>query len=207
MNDCYRRNNDKFDWILFSDIDEFIYLYNNYTKISQFVNEPKFEKCEVIYLNLICHSDNGHLFYENKSLIERFPNITSNVKQGKVKLEVKSIIRGHIKNINMNCVHRGNPNLKNCNGFGHQNKTDFIFTTEPDMKYYYFSHYYGKSTEEFIKKVQRGDALFDMSFKLNRINKYFQENDITLKKILMIENSTGLNLSNYKKNLNSYEVL
>ena len=38
-------------------------------------------------------------------------------------------------------------------------------------------------------------------------NKYFQENDITLKKILMIENSTGLNLSNYKKNLNSYEVL
>ena len=136
---------------------------------------------------IICHSDNGHLFYENKSVKERFPDISKNAKLRKIKLEVKSIIRGHMKNITMNCIHRGNTNLKNCNGFGHSKTTDFIFTKEPDLEYYYFDHYYSKSTEEFIKKVQRGDAQFHMGQKLNRIYKYFQESDLTLEKILMIE--------------------
>lgn len=203
MNECYKNNKDIYDWIMFSDIDEYIHLHDNYTKINIFLDEHRYRKCQIIYLNLICHSDNGHLHYENKPVKERFPNVSQKAKLGKIKLEVKSIIRGHMENITMNCIHRGNTNLKNCNGFGHVNTTDFIFTKEPDIEYYYYDHYYSKSTEEFIQKVQRGDALFNMGFKLNRINKYFEESELTLEKILMIENSTGLNLSQYKAKLDS----
>ena len=59
---------------MLSEIDEFIHLYN-YTKVSTFLNEPKFKNCEVVHLNLVCHTDNEQLHYENKSIKERFPKI------------------------------------------------------------------------------------------------------------------------------------
>ena len=76
-------------------------------------------------------------------------------------------------------------------------------STEPDYKYYYIDHYYSKSTEEFIFKINnRGSALYNnIEFVYNRLDKYFSENEITLKKIEMIENGTGLNLSKYRKKL------
>ena len=74
MNACYQKNFDKFDWLIFYELDEFIHL-SNYSNIKMFLNEEKFNKCNLIYLNLVCHTDNNLLFYENKSLAERFPEI------------------------------------------------------------------------------------------------------------------------------------
>ena len=205
MEDCYAKNKDECDWIMHAEIDEFIHLYHNYSRVSTFLDEPKFKNCQLVYLNLICHTDNGHLYYENKPLKERFPETVSSAKIGGQILEIKFIIRGHLENIHYFCVHRGTRKLRKlrkCNGFGHQNKYRFIYTTEPDTKYYYYDHYYGKSTEEFIKKVMRGDALHpSLSFKLNRIGKYFNENELTLEKILLMEKWTGYNLSFYKEKL------
>ena len=204
LNECYKIHKDNYDWIMFSEIDEFIHLYNNYSTVQSFLDEPKFNNCSAVYLNLVCHTDNEQLHYENKSVKERFPNIVPTSMIGGRRLEIKYILRGHLNNLRINCVHRGMIGIKNnCNGFGHYDKYNSIYTTEPDTAYYYYDHYYSKSTEEFIKKVKRGDGTYtEKQFKLGRIKKYFEENTLTMEKILMIENGTGFDLSGYKRKIN-----
>ena len=58
MKDCYRRNYNKYDCLIFYDLDEFIHL-SNYSNIKIFLNEEKFNKCNLVYLNLLCHTDNN----------------------------------------------------------------------------------------------------------------------------------------------------
>ena len=48
MNNCYQNNYQKFDWLIFYDIDEFIYL-KNYNNIKIFLNHPKFVNVEELY--------------------------------------------------------------------------------------------------------------------------------------------------------------
>ena len=194
MNECYQRNYKKYDWLIFYEIDEFINLHN-YTSIKTFLNEYKFKNCQIIYLNLVCHTDNNLLYYENKSLVERFPKIA------KFKFEVKSIIRGHLKMyIKIDRLHVSTNKLINCNGFGHKNKIRFGTSTEPDTKYYYIDHYYSKSTEEFIIKLKRGDLYKNTkNYIMHKIYKYYLQNNFTKDKIELIENRTGYNLSFYKK--------
>ena len=195
MTNCYQNNFDKYDWILFYEIDEFINLHN-YTNVKQFLYEEKFKNCELIYLNLLLHTDNNQLHYENKPLSERFPEI---VPVSKAYFEVKSILRGHIPNININCIHTINKQYAYCDGYGHHSKINGIFSTDPDYTYYYIDHYYCKSTEEFIEKINRGDPLFNTdNYKMERIEKLSKQIILTKEKIEMIEKGTGLSLLKYK---------
>ena len=163
------------------------------------MNEKKFKNCQIIYLNSISHTDNNLLYYENKSLAERFPK-TIPLKKN-IKLDVKSIIRGHLNNIKINHVHVGSKKLINCNSYGHRNKIHGNHATELDF-IYYIDHYYSKSTEEFINKINRGDILNNSTtYFMHKIKKYFLYSKITKKKIEMIEKGTGLNLSIYKKKI------
>ena len=57
MNDYYIKNYRKYDWLIFYDIDEFIHL-NNYSNVKYFLSNSKFKTCPLIYLNLVCHTDN-----------------------------------------------------------------------------------------------------------------------------------------------------
>jgi len=160
MNECYYKNNKYYDWLVFYELDEFIHLYS-YNNIKSFLNENKFDKCQIIYLNLIVHTDNDRLFYQNESLFERFPNI---YPKGKSKsLQVKMIIKGKIKDIKIiNTAHSilndnyGHLNI--CNGFGQPAKLKGMGTNETDYKYNYIDHFYCKSTEEFVRKLAKGDA-------------------------------------------------
>lgn len=112
MNNCYKRNYLKYDWIMFYDIDEFLYL-KDFSNIKHFLNQSKFNKCKLIYLNFIYYNDNNHLYYENKTVMLRF-------KTFKVDDSYfgKSIIRGNISKIkNVSCHYLTRDN-KPCNGFG-----------------------------------------------------------------------------------------
>ena len=51
-NDCYSKNYDKYEWLIFNDIDEFINL-KNYGGVKNFLNEPRFKNCGSIHLNWI----------------------------------------------------------------------------------------------------------------------------------------------------------
>ena len=56
-------------------------------------------------------------------------------------LEVKPIIRGHLNNTCINCLHTGIMGAKVCNGFGQVSKLSDIYALEPDTAYYYYEHY------------------------------------------------------------------
>ena len=123
MNDCYRKNFRNYDWLIFFEIDEYIYL-KDFTNIKEYLNSTKFIKCQKIHLNWVFHTDNNLLYYENRPLKERFPEIEdkaqkniNNAPQG-----IKSILKGHIPHIKINCVHSLNSKLKSCDGFGNIKK-------------------------------------------------------------------------------------
>lgn len=201
MNECYSKNKNNYNWFIFYEIDEFINLYNH-INVKKFLSKSKFEKCEVIHLNIINHSDNNKLYYENKSLHERFPAI---VPLKRSQISVKSILKGNISNLNITWMHNINENLKSCNGFGRPSD----LKNGNDFRYNVIDHYYSKSTEEFIDKINRGDVWQDTNkYIMHRIEKYLTQNKITLEKIEMLEKKIGIDLSKYKKaltkNKNSY---
>ena len=198
MNNCYKNQYKNYNWLLFYDIDEFIYL-RDYSNIKDFLNEKKFFHCQLIYLNLIVHTDNNQFYYENESLFERFPEVVPITKPEGKRLEIKFILKGHIPNIKIISEHYCNHELKNCNGFGKHNTNRNIYTKEPDYYYYFIHHFFSKSTEEFINKILRGDGKVNNSRRIfNKIRRYFNQIKINKVKLDYLEKLIGLNLSKYR---------
>ena len=176
-------------------MDEFIYL-KNFTNIKNYLNQQIFKKCHSIQLNMFFYNDNNLLYYDNRSLFQRF---TKRIKRPKEAL--KSIVKGNAK-FHVNCVHHVNKKLRSCNGFGKFNKKEkeVIYTKNPDFQFYYINHFCFKSTEEFVNKLNRGSAYYGKvdDYKMVKVGWYFDINEITEKKIHYIEKYTNLNLSKYK---------
>ena len=207
MNDCYKRTFNKFDWIIFYEVDEYIYL-KNIKNIKVYLNRDTFKNCQTIRLNWVHHTDNNLIYYDNRTLHERFPEVEPNAKMNikGSRNSVKSILRGNIPNITINNIHMLNINLKGCNGFGKIqiiNDINAIDTNDSDFRNYYIDHFYSKSLEEFIEKINKGDVAHEQAIWLKkfRIRNYFERNNITLEKLNFIEKYTKLNLSYYKKKL------
>jgi len=194
LKDCYKNNYKKYDWFIMVDMDEYIFLKNFKNNVKSFLNDKRFVKCNLIYLNRVFHTDNNQIYYKNRSLFERFPNYKTNVTS------IKSIVRGHISNLNINSIHGVNYKYKACNGFGHLFNKKKKMT---DFKYNYFDHFYFKSTEEFIDKINRGDAFFNINkkIKFRKINSYFALNTITIEKIKLFEQRTGINMDYFKNKI------
>ena len=202
MNDCYNQNNKNYDWLIFYEIDEYIHLYN-YTNVKLFLNQSKFANCQQILLNMVCHTDNNQLYYKNEPLKKRFPETVPITKPRGIHLEYKAIIRGHIQGLHINNNHLGDERLGGCDNSGFYEEKHGISTTKTDRKYYYIDHYYSKSTEEFIIKLTKGDALRNDHWYIHeRIAKYFGQSKITKEKIDMIEQKTKIKLYKYRKMIN-----
>ena len=202
MNSCYQSFQDQYDWLIFYEIDEFLYL-KNYKNIKSYLISNKFNKCESIQLNWVHMSDNNQIFYENKTLTERFQEKGKNVVKNNFNkiCFVKTMIRGHLKNINIVHNHLLSKKVKACDGFGRKSRIQGILRLNPDYEYNYIMHYYTKSTQEFIDKMNRGDLLRGNDKKIIdwAIEKYFYINKITLQKIEYLKRYLGpeYNFSNY----------
>ena len=201
MEDCRKKNYKKFDWLIFFDMDEFIFL-KNYSNIKDFLKQKIFDKCQKIQLNWFIHTDNNLLYYDNRSLRERFPE-KKNEKNGK-KLPgaslIKSILKGNI-DIKIELNHELNNKLISCDGFGKIIKNPGVRTNNTDYYYFYIDHYWSKSTEEFVNKLLKGDAILgykNTQNNMNRIKMYFTYNKIIKEKIDYIENRTKYNLTKYR---------
>ena len=204
MEDCRKNNFKKFDWLVFYDMDEFLFL-RNYSNINDFLNQKIFDKCQRVQLNWFFHTDNNLLYYDNRTLAERFPEkckIWKDMKIGGTE-GIKSILKGNI-DIEINNVHVLNPDLISCDGFGNIKEVQGIVTNESDHYYYYIDHYWSKSTEEFVNKLMKGDVALGNNltlYNMNKINMYFGLSDITIDKINYIENKTKLNLTKFRLKL------
>ena len=197
MNDCYKNNNDKYDWLIFYDLDEYIHL-KDFTSIKEFLGQEKFNNCKKIYLNWVYHTDNNLMHYENRTLKDRFPEKESILSEKKISehVLVKSIIRGNISNIVFDCEHKLSNELKGCNAEGLEASLEGCSMLKPDYENNYIDHYHYKSVDEFIEKLNLGDVN-----KTEELNNYFEFNNINSEKFDYIQKKTGLDLSSYKKAL------
>ena len=82
INQCYQNNYDKYDWLIFYEIDEFIYL-KHYNNIKTFLNQKRFIKCKSIQLNWVHRSDSNLMLYDKRPLSIRFKEKGKNVKYKK----------------------------------------------------------------------------------------------------------------------------
>lgn len=159
-NDCYLNNSEKFNWLIFYDIDEYIFL-KNYTSIKSFLNEPKFKNCIKIYLNLVIHINNNLIYYDNTSFHVKLPEVER--KFGKQKYcdgKVKYIIRGNTPNKTINNINIISIDIKECNGFGNEKEfNNFTQIKNLGFEYYYIDHYLNKSFKE--EKRNTNKILFD----------------------------------------------
>ena len=61
--------------------------------------------------------------------------------------------------------------------------------------YYYIDHYFCKSTEEFINKINKGDVLYNMNYFKERIKVYYYINKVTKEKVDYIKKHVYINIS------------
>ena len=180
--DCYKNNNNKYDWLSFFDFDEFLVIKPFNIKIQKFLGNNKFKKCENIKINWIYY-DNYNLYDENKPLAER---IKSKIIKNRC---IKSTVRGNLS-INywskMENPHTSLNNFISCSSSGKIIDYRSPFNIPPETKYAYLKYYHIKSFEELCIKMKRGDA-DSLNQNLNRKLKHFynlNKKDKNKKKIM-----------------------
>lgn len=199
INDCYIKNNIYYDWLMFYDIDEYIHIPSN---IKDFLNEKKFDKCKKIYLNWVFHTDNNLIYYDNRSLWERFPDIERDAIINKnYSQRVKSILRGNISDFKIANNSFGSHIITNsvnaCDGYGNEiNLTYQYYMENSDAKNYYIDHFFTKSLEEFVNKIKKGSAVNgkDSHFALFRLIRYFHINQFKDIKFYYLKKKFGINI-------------
>ena len=194
---CYKNNKNSFDWFLMIDMDEYLVINNE--KLKKYLSKEAFKKCDFIKIHWLLATDNNLLHYENKSLFERFkpPFIKNHL--------IKTIVKGNIINLQYdihNPIYSPKRNIS-CNNVGEiLNEKAFSQNAvgKINVDNAYILHFKFKSTEEFINKYKRGYSnWFTPEFLRMRINEYFKNNEITLKKIIYMEKELNINLSSFKK--------
>ena len=198
-NDCYQNNLKKFDWFIMVDMDEYLHINNDTLK--HYLGNNIFNKCDIIKIHWANSQDNNLLHYDQRPLFQRF-------KKPYIKdKHIKSIIRGNITNLkywvhspfispekNVTCTNEGN--------IIRYKKMNFEYIKNININKAYIIHFRFKSTEEFISKYKRGYSNWHGNqinqVLMQRLESYFEENEITLEKIDYIEKELKLNLNKYR---------
>ena len=192
--ECYSINKDFYDWFIMFDMDEFLIIKNNTLK--DYLSSSIFNLCDFIRIHWKIATDNDLIYYDNRTLFERF------TKKLIKSTFTKSIIKGHIPNLTYGVHHIRKSPLRNtsCTNTGHilrknEHNKDGVGTINTEKAY--IIHFYYKSTEEFIKKYKRGysDWLTNKQLNLNRkVRDYFQDNKRTKEKIDYVEKELKINV-------------
>ena len=132
----------------------FIHLKNNKT-IQEFLSDERYKTCQNVKINWLCYTDNGLVYYDNRTLEERFPKYKIDFIDNK---HIKSTVRGNLPN-NYWATHR-NPhtskeNYTSCDNRGKIIAHDTPFNP-PTYDYAFIKHYCTKTIEEFCMKTERG---------------------------------------------------
>ena len=176
-NHFIENNKENFDWVGFIDVDEFLVLKTD-NDVNEFLN--RFNDYYGVGINWVLFGDNGlERIDKNYSVLERFTKRQIDVNQ-----HIKSFLNFQSKQNFKMGVH--NPNLKLVN----QEYKEIYgsFCNDCSTHLAQINHYFCKTKEEFIEKVNRGRADTNIKRKLSDFD-WHNFNDI--------EDLTALNF--YKK--------
>ena len=69
--ECYAEYNDKYDWLAFFDVDEFLTLPYHKT-VSDYLSEKMFDDFYAVRINWALYGDNDMLYDDGRPVLERF---------------------------------------------------------------------------------------------------------------------------------------
>ena len=188
--DCYEKHSKEYDWLSFFDFDEFLDIKDK--NIKEFLGNPRYDECVNIKINFLFYSDNELLYYDNRTVQERF---TTALYKHRNNAFIKSTVRGGLPENywSSKCTpHTSITNVTNCDSSG--KKIGFkAGYTKPNFAYAALKHYYTKSTEEYAIKSKRGSAYYfrkinwDLRRKNEKFNYYFIYNKKTKEKVALLK--------------------
>lgn len=201
--ECYKELGGEYDWILFIDCgDEYLHLVNHKT-ITDFLSDDRFKDYDMLHLNLMTFGDCGHLTYEDKPLMERFPRpIPFDTKVAydfPENAHISSIVRGGLKEVLFRRnSHTPYPNtLRCCNDCGETVDGTIPFSNI-SFRNAFFRHYTTKTAEEYCDKMRRGfpDQIWDNSRIANLVEtRFFRTNEVTKEKVELFKRELGVDMS------------
>lgn len=199
--DFYNSHGDKFDWIAFIDVDEFVTFSNhgNYSSMCEYLNT--IQDFELIHLSWMCFGDNDLTYVTSYKTLERFKkplnydiNINDNYPEN---FHIKSIVRGGGKSISWTQPHTPIGNFKICNGDGIE-----IFENLPfhpyTFKTIYIRHFCTKTISEWLLKIDRGNADGNFIYPIEKFfsyNKKTKEKEEIIKQFLFTKYSNEVSLN------------
>ena len=156
----YEKYKTKCKWFLFFDFDEYLYMHfqpNVSLTLQEFLPNKMFDKCEAILFNWLMYTDNDLIYYDNRTILERFPIPNYEARANSI---VKCIVKGGLNKTIFypkRSNHVPDRNLMICDSAGKILKRYNRFSiTPPVYKYAVLKHFSDKTAEEYINKTRRG---------------------------------------------------
>ena len=197
---CYHNHIDEYDWFLFFDFDEYLYI-ENYT-LNDFVQLPLFNNCASIIYFWRHYTDNNQIYYSIESPIIRFPFPISEKSQRSLHSNEKSMSRGRIKELTyLKSCHAPfftnetfNTKYITCNTEGNTfNKfkiKNIKFNNSMTFKNAFLKHFHWRSTEEYCIKLGIRKYYKNYNWKPKEYyylrGLYFRDNKMTQEKISLL---------------------
>ena len=197
-NECYKTYGDKYDWILFFDIDEFMFI-NEDDKLHDYLSRNEFELFNMIHINWLNYGDGGQLRSNGDGVLTRITDIID--LDNKVSYDfpenfhIKSIIRGGLNNVFWaNTPHTPVGVEPCCNSFGIScdGKSPFL---PYDFRKAGLRHFSTKTAEEYAKKIERGFPDGNPITKESMVKLFFKRNEVTKEKIDIFKEVNGVDVS------------
>ena len=187
----YEKYKARCGWFLFFDFDEYldIHFENNISlTLQDFLTNNTFDKCEAILFNWLIYTDNDLIYYDNRTLLERFPVPKYNLIDNTI---VKSIVRGGLNKTIFypkKSNHVPDANLKICNSIGTILTRYNPFSVSPPIyKYGALKHFTTKTAEEYANKTRRGGNR-NIAYKPeDRVKLFFRFNKFSQEKLNFFE--------------------
>ena len=194
----YEKYKARCGWFLYFDFDEYLEIFfnkNETLSLQQFLSNQIFSKCESISFNWLIYTDNDLIFYDNRTLLERFttPNYFN-----RDNVHVKSIVRGNLNKIifyDQASNHVPSINLSICDSKGNLKDPEEynpFAISPPIFDYGYLKHFTTKTAEEYCVKMKRGNPR-GQKFDFNeRVRLFFYHNKFTNEKLKVFENTFNM---------------
>ena len=193
----FRALKDRCKWLLYFDMDEFLEFVDNNMTIKSYLTMPTFDKCDAIRIHWKTYDDNNLVYYDNRTMKERFPRGLLNNKHNAYH---KSIIRG--KNYNLSWIWT-NPHqpedskIPSCNAVGNFERG----MGQKNHELCYLRHHITKTAEEYAIKVLVGGY---QGHKFNKdfyVDAFFNVNNLTKEKLFVLEHILNRTFPNFREKL------
>lgn len=197
-NECYKEYGNYYDWIMFFDIDEFMFI-NSGESLDEYLSSDRFLEYNGIHVNWLMFGDGDMARSNGEPLISRIPNYIDIENKSAYdfpdNFHIKSIIRGGLKNVLFyNTSHNPLFDGKCCNASGIECVKESPFAPY-DYRFAGIRHFSTKTAEEYAIKVKRGFPDGNPAKKEGLVEIFFKRNTPTQEKIDIFKEELGIDMS------------